>query len=787
MLSGLTYDTCLCYFDDVIVPSSSLQQHCDRLVSVLSRFRSHNLRVKATKCTFGAASVLFLGHVVSPQGIHTDPKKIEAVSKLPVPQNVEQVRSFLGLSGYYRRFIPKFATLAAPLVALTKKATKFLWTQKQQDAFLSLKEHLCDAPILAYPQLDQPFILQTDASDIGLGAVLTQFDKSGTEHVLSYASRSLSDREKGYSATEKEALAIVFATDHFCPYLLGKKFTVVTDHSALRWLHSIEPKGRIARWVMDLQEYSFDVCHRPGSKNGNADALSRFVPHQNGPSHNDIHAAPVPNCATTVTPNYNFQEAQRKDPHLRTIIELKSADMPKPPLFAWYHEPLLKAFWHCWDSLHMVNGLLVKSSTTKRLLPEYSFVVPSALVEFVLQGIHSSPFSGHLGLKRTILRTKNRFFWPMMRTHISDFVRSCQICAKNKLDSSNNTAPLRHVTVNEPFIFWAMDYIGPMPETSRGNKHLLVLMDHFTKWCEVFPTKDQKACTVADILVTRVFSRFGPPTIIHSDQGRNFESNLMQEICLLMGTHKSRTTAYHPQCDGLVERHNRTIQDMLSSFVADHKDDWDMWVSLVVYAYNTSTHESTGFSPYELIFGRPARTPLELDLQIPLKNPCSQSEYSQSVRQSLQSIKKSAQHNLSSSRFRQKKYYDQRARKWNPHPVGGSVWLRRPKPWKFGGRWIGPFQIISRQGVNYKIRSMEGKDKVVHHNSLKTCVVPVDKGVPFCAVPESAETQILVGDSIIPGENILEGRGNEQPPRVRTARLRQNVNPPLRFGEVVTH
>ena len=229
-----------------------MQQHCDHLVNVLNRFRVHNLRMKATKCHFGAKSVCFLGHVVSSKGVHTNPQKIDVVSTLSIPRTIEHVRSFLGLAGYYRRFIPNFATIVAPLMRLTKKGIQFCWGDKQQVAFTHLKELLCTAPVLAYLRLDAPFILQTDASDLGLGAVLTQSDSSGSERVTSYASRALTDREKGYSTTEKEALAIVFATDHFCPYLLGKKFTVITDHSALRWLHSVEPKERLARWVMHL-------------------------------------------------------------------------------------------------------------------------------------------------------------------------------------------------------------------------------------------------------------------------------------------------------------------------------------------------------------------------------------------------------------------------------------------------------------------------------------------------------------------------------------------------------
>ena len=278
-MSGLNYDSCLCYFDDIIIPSKGIQEHCERLEKVLTRLRQHNLKVKASKCCFAAPKVLYLGHTVSAKGIQTDPAKIKAVFELSEPSNLEQVRSVLGLAGYYRKFIPNFATVAAPLTDLTKKGSKFVWATPQQSVFSTLKRHLCSAPVLSYPHLDKEFFLQTDASDCGLGAVLAQKDSQGNEHVVAYASRTLNDRKKHYSAMEKEALAVVFATQNFRVYLLGKPFQLITDNRALTWLHSLEPKGRIARWIMDLQEFSFTVQHRAGKDNANADALSRLCPH----------------------------------------------------------------------------------------------------------------------------------------------------------------------------------------------------------------------------------------------------------------------------------------------------------------------------------------------------------------------------------------------------------------------------------------------------------------------------------------------------------------------------
>ena len=636
---------------------------------------------------------------------------------------------------------------------------------------MKLRALLCQAPVLAYPQFDQPFVLQTDASDQGLGAVLTQVDPNGHEHVISYSSRPLTDRERGYSTIEKEALAVVFATDHYRVYLLGRKFTLVTDHSALRWLHSIEPKGRLARWVMDLQEYDFEVKHRPGTLNQNADALSRLP-------LGEFHS-----CATTMTPGFNLHQAQLNDPVLHKIIEIKSMGLPKPPYFVWAKDPSLRVFWHCWDELCLSSDILVKNLSHNGSHSDYAFVIPAGLIDSVLNGIHSSPFSGHLGIKRTLLRARNRFFWPKMTTQISEFVKSCVTCAQNKLSPGHQKAPLQSIDVNEPFVFWAMDYMGPLPETSRGNKHLLVVMDHFTKWCEAFPTKDQKASTVADLLVSRLFSRFGPPTVLHSDQGRKFESNLMQEVCNLMGIHKSRTTAYHPQCDGLVERQNRTLQDMLSAFVSKHRDDWDLWVDIAVYAYNTSCHDSTGFSPYELVFGRVARTPLEIDLGVPLRNPSSQHEYCDSMRTHLQSVQNIAKSNLRQSRDSQKST-GLSSGAWKPLSVGQAVWLRRPKPWKFGPRWV-----VAYFGVNYKIRSKAGKDVIVHHNNVKACSVPFSAGETFCPVPESEEVGFLT--ETLDTHVANTGGGVEQHvdlrPLQRPARLRQVIRPPLRYGEYVTH
>ena len=398
ILSGLTFESCLCYFDDILIYSKNIDQHCERLTSVLQRFRQHGLKVKASKCSFGADQVLYLGHTISSTGVHTDPAKIKAIQNLPAPINVEKLRSFLGLAGYYRRFIPHFSSVAAPLTQLTQKSATFQWGAPQQKAFSILKQSLCSAPVLAYPDFDRPFILQTDASNVGLGAVLTQIDQKGLERVIAYASSTLSQRERNYSAIEKEALAIVFAVKHFRFYLLGRKFCIVTDNSALRWLHSMEPKGRIARWIMDLQEFDFTVKHRPGGANSNADALSRLNHDMALPKTSSADITfPDVSCLVSLIPETNLYEAQHNDPDICKIIELKTQGFPKPPSFVWKGNSTLQSLYNCWDQLYVNNGLLLRAVKAHNRLSRNVLVLPQTLATSVIKNLHSSPSGGAHG------------------------------------------------------------------------------------------------------------------------------------------------------------------------------------------------------------------------------------------------------------------------------------------------------------------------------------------------------------------------------------------------------
>ena len=293
-LSGLTWTHCLVYLDDIIIWAPTFEDHIHRLRLVFDRIRAAGLKLKPSKCRFLRKEVVFLGHVVSSDGIKTDPEKVKAVETWPVPLNVKELQSFLGLASYYRKFILGFSIIAEPLYQLCRKTVSFSWQQGQQAAFEELKGRLISAPVLAYPNFSAEagsFILDTDVSQYqGIGAVLSQQQQDGTEREIAYGSRSLNEHEKNYCTTRLEMLALVTYVDYFRYYLLGRRFCVRTDHSSLRWLRSFkEPEGQVARWLERLKEYDFEVQHRPGKQHSNADSLSRR-PRRN---HGECPSCPI--------------------------------------------------------------------------------------------------------------------------------------------------------------------------------------------------------------------------------------------------------------------------------------------------------------------------------------------------------------------------------------------------------------------------------------------------------------------------------------------------------------
>jgi hypothetical protein len=387
-----------------------------------------------------------------------------------------------------------------------------------------------------------------------------------------------------------------------------------TDHGSLRWLFNFkDPQGQLARWIETLSTFDFEICHRQGTQHKNADALSRLP----RPKDN-VDACPQVSSFVCSSLSHTFvglsseelRKAQRADEALAVIIKWMETKGDKPPrnqVMSCCRE--VKGYWYLWEQFELRDGILyrhceVNSSTFIQV------VVPSSMKRDVLMQAHNVKTACHLGQSKTFKKIQRTYYWLGCRTEVQRWVKQCEACARKKSPSAKARAALQNSLVGAPLERVAVDIFGPLPRSRLGNRYILVVTDYFTKWAEAYPLRNQEAETVARVLVEQFICRFGVPLSLHSDQGSNFESNVFQSVCKLLGIHKTRTTAYHPQSDGLVERLNRTIQNMLSIYVREDQVDWDVHLPYVMMAYRASEQETVGVNPNRMMFGREVSLPL---------------------------------------------------------------------------------------------------------------------------------------------------------------------------------
>ena len=737
LLGSLQWEQLLIYLDDILVFGRDFQEHLRRLGLVFSTLIKANLKLKPTKCHLFQKSVKFLGHIISVEGIQPDPAKIDAVKTWPVPVNKDAVQSFLGFMSYYRRYVRGFTQLAEPLIRLTRKSVRFEWDADCEDAFRGLRDALIEHPILTYPDFTQKFLLTTDASATGLGAVLSQ-EVKGQEKVVAFASRTLNKAERNYSATERECLAIVWATAHYEYYLLGAPFTIHTDHDPLTYLRSIsQPHGRLARWILKLEQYDYELKYKAGKSIPHADALSRL--------HTQVSMIQVP----TAWSREELLEAQAADKVLRRLRYYWRLKKQPPPGEA----PQLKEYCRKMDQISEQDGLLLisyvgKGQSGKQLL------VPDALIPQVLEKAHDE--AGHFGAEKTLLKIRSHFYWTTLFKDVTAWCRTCKQCQSRKHPQTAAKAPLQYNPVaSEPGQLVAMDFVGPLPETESGNKHMLVITDAFSKYAEVIPLPNQTAAVTADALVWKYFCKHGVPSILHSDQGKNFESAIIQQLCERLNIKKTRTSGYHPAGNGGVERYNKTLIERISFLLEqDDQTDWEEWIPQALFDYHCTPHSSTGLTPSQLHFGRQLRSPLDaFSLPVsPTKNRTAQ-EYMSSLQRRIAGQEKMAQQNLKQSMEDRKKFYDRKAR-YTPFAKGDSVLCRDftcprgLKPKLLKERWTGPWKVVQVRGpVNYRITRRKGQKMrrvLVHHDRLKLHHSRPDQlRLPGCTTTGEVECDLI--------------------------------------------
>jgi len=761
ILGDLNMSICLIYLDDLIIFSDSFEQHLERLDLIFQKLQDANLKLAPEKCFFFKTRVNFLGHVVSGDGVETDPDKITKVKNWPEPTNSDELRSFLAFAGYYRRFIKGFSDLTRPLSEMlpptvTKKGTKkpivpWKWTEVEQKVFDTLKERLSTPPILAYPDFNLPFELHTDASGKALGAVLYQ-TQDGKKRVISYASRALNKAEKSYSAFKLEFLALKWAvTDKFSDYLTNKHFTVLTDNNPLTYvLSSAKLDATGQRWAAALGAYMFDIHYRAGVKNSDADGMSRYPYHRiieddkaervkledttvkaicdaDTPAHietlpmaSNINMAEIidePGTTLAQKDMQKIRQAQRADP-LIDKWRIAVIDEKIPTNFMMKGDLTMRKQF---KNFRMKRGIMFR--VVKDQAEELEqLVIPEGHRKEILQSLHSDV--GHPGQERTMRLMRERFYWPGMGADIAKWIESCERCIRRK--STPERAPLINIQSSYPLELLCIDFLSLEP--SKGNiGNILVITDHYTKFAKAIPTKNQTARTTAEALYNEFFVHFGFPTRLHSDQGANFESEIISELCRLTSMRKSHTTPYHPQGNSGPERFNRTLLGMLGTLEDDQKKDWGKYVRSLVYFYNCTPHETTRFSPYELLFGRKPKLPIDVAFEQANERSTNKTsrEYLQDLQERMVKAHKIVQENSGKAKAKQKKYYDKKASSTKIE-IGDRVLVKKlafEGTHKIAGRYEKDiYRVVDQPRPDipvFNVRSEETNiEKTLHRNHL---------------------------------------------------------------------
>ena len=604
-----------------------------------------------------------------------------------------------------------------------------------------MKDALTSAPVMALPRFGPDagiFTLDCDASNESIGGVLLQ-EQDGVERVIAYDSKRLSKSQRNYSTTKKELLACVVFVQQFSHYLMGKKFRIRSDHSSLQWLLNFRnPSGMLARWLEILGNYQFDILYRPGSQHTAADAMSRRPDES---SDVGCQTDPTPQaesgdrCRRVSAEDWSLsfiQAEQAEDEIIAEVTRLLSAGhRPRRSSVSESLKPWVRQ----WSRLRLLKGVLFRVYKRRPNASErLQVVIPAHLVPGVLTSMHAGPSGGHFSQDKLQAQLQLRYFWPTMTHDVAEFCRVCERCSERNPPIPQPRASMGELRATEPWEMVSIDFMTDLPTTGNGNKHLLICCDHFTRWIEVFPLPDMKASTVASVLVKEVFSRYSCPKFLHSDRAANFKSELISEVCRLMGIDKTFTTSFHPQGNGRCERVNRTVLAMLAKHLDDNHTEWDSHLPLLTLAYRSQVHRSLGYSPFYLMFGREPRLPVDAEIDAPRSAKSrTVSAYVDELCAGLRDVYREAIRMSDATNRRNKKLYDQKLNEYS-FTVGDRVMLcrnvaARGKYYKFVRPWKAAVVMSKIGDLNYRVRLDGGQMLSVHHNRLKPCHLPVQDPV----------------------------------------------------------
>lgn len=650
------------YFDDILVYSRTEREHADHLHQLFTILEKEKLYGNLTKCHFFSSQVVFLGYIISAEGIAVDDRKVQAVQEWPVPSTLQQIRSFHGLASFNRRFIKNFSTIVAPLTELLKQKV-FTWNDQAHASFEEVKRRLTSTPVLALPSFDEVFEVECDASGVGIGAVLSQLGRP-----VAYFSEKLNDAKRRYSTYDKEFYALVRALDHWHHYLIAKEFVLHSDHEALKYIQGqLKLQARHAKWVEYIQSFSFTIKHKSGVMNKGADALSRR--------------------------------------HL--LLQTFNPKIIGFELFKGYYQNdsdfgdlFIRCGKHAFDDFYLYNGYLFKGN--RLCIPQHS------IRELLIREVHEGGLAGHFGIEKTVEVLNGYVYWPRVKRDVEHVIRRCLVCQRAKSNSLNHGLHLPLPVPHAPWEDVSLDFVTGLPRTQRKSDSIMVVVDRFSKMAHFIPcTTTHDAVQVANLYFREIVRLHGIPKSMVSDRDTKFLSHFWRTLWRKMGTKLNFSTSSHPQTDGQTEVTNRTLGTLLRVLVKKNIRSWEEVLPQAEFAYNRAPHSTTRLSPFEIVYGIKPTTPLDLAV---LDTSTHFSQEAADKATTIKLLHDTVRQRIETMNNKVKQRVDRR-RRFVQFKPGDLVWVHFRKERfpmkrrsKLSPRSDGPFEVLEKVNDNvYKV------------------------------------------------------------------------------------
>lgn len=735
VLQGLGHFA-VAYLDDILIFSQDAQTHKQNILTVLQRLADHNLKLKLSKCFFFQSETKYLGFVINDKGIKPDPDKVQVIRSMQEPSSTRQVRGFIGLCSYYRRFIPNFSEIAKPLINLTKKYSKFEWTKECQTAFDFLKNSLSTIPVLSYPDPKKPYILYTDASDTCVGAVLCQKcdpDESTlpgvkNENPIHYLSHKLSPTQVKWPTIVKEAYAIKFATDKLDHYLHNAEFVIKTDHKPLKYLLSSPMQNKkVQLWALDISSYNCKIEYIEGKKNTCGDFLSRLPGHENweteeicpdiDPRSFEINVINSNKLDPKDFPNTDPPPEKQNDPQklIPTGLNMSQEQAKDKEIIKVITQLRDKTASKSTQRKFLIIDNVLYFVSDPETNPVIRLVIPEHLKGAVAKQYHDN--TGHLGIDRTFDLIKQKYFWKGLYLDIVDYVSSCVPCQTRNLTKIK--PPLQETVIpGSCFSSLAVDTCGPYPRSLSGNKYIVTFVDLFSGWPEAFCVPDKSAETMAQLLIDEILPRYGAPRNLISDNGSEWGAafkNVLEE----MNIKHIKTSFYHPAGNSRCERMHRQMHDSISKLLQDNLSTWDLHLNQVLGAIRMSISESSKFSPFYLLYKQDPILPLDNILR-PRRRYMGEDPHQMALEQQHKAYTM-AHRNMVKARKRQAKYANRNTKRVE-FRLGDPVYLKNhQRKSKLQSKWKPFYRIIEiKSPVTFIVKNqLDGTTTKTHAEHIR--------------------------------------------------------------------